>query len=144
MRGRWAFSAMLIVATGSSAALAQGAPQAGCRPPAQTTRTFLVGPPVDSGYQVLAQVELLDLVDARAPRGPTAGDTPASKVRVRVLAAFKGVAKNDTFVVNTGGGGCDEVVGLDRLGQKAFIAGKFVTDRSDRTYFVGQHGATAR
>jgi len=129
----------LVVAMVGTAALAQGAPSSGCRPPAQTTRTFLAGPPVDSGYQVLAQVELLDLVDARGPR---AGET--SKVRVRVLAAIKGVAKNDTFVVNTGGGGCDEVVGLDRLGQKAFIAGKFVTDRSDRTYFIGQHGVPPR
>ena len=65
-------------------------------------------------------------------------------MRVRVVFAIKGIGRDDTFVVDTGGGGCDETVGLDRLGQNVFIAGRFVTDKNDRTYFVGQHDLPAR
>ena len=123
-------------------AVAQAVPAPGaCRPPAQNTTTFLPNPPVDAGYQVLAQVELVNLVD---PRAHSSSEAAASKVRVRVLFPIKGVGRDDSFVVDTGGTGCDEIVRLDRLGQKAFIAGRFVTDRTDRTVFIGQHKLPVR
>jgi hypothetical protein len=136
--------AVVLGGLAGSPAFPQGSPPHGaCRPPAQNTLTFLPSPPPDSGYEVMAQVELVNLVDAHAPSGGS-GDAAASKVRVRVLFAIKGVGRDQSFVVDTGGGGCDEIVGLDRLGQKAFIAGRFVTDRTDSTYFVGQHDLPAR
>jgi hypothetical protein len=141
IRAALAAALMMITVTCANPILAQGpGPRGACSPPAQNTTTFLPGPPTDSAYQVMAQVELVNLVDARTRQS----STEASKVRVRVLFPIKGVGRDETFVVDTGGGSCDEIVGLDRLGQKAFIAGRFVTDRNDRTYFVGQHGSPAR
>ena len=139
---RLAGFALLTVLTAPVAALAQ--PQGACRPPARNTATFLPDSPADAGFAVMARVELINLVDARTPRGRTSDDATASKVRVRVLFPIKGVGRDDVFLVDTGGSGCDETVGFDRLGQKAFIAGRFVTDRNDRTYFVGQHDLPAR
>ena len=66
--------ALLAGAPASAPASAQGA----CRPPSQNTMTLLERLPADAGYEVLAQVELLDLVDATTPRGqPSSAPTPA-------------------------------------------------------------------
>jgi hypothetical protein len=138
-----ALVAIILAVTAGDRALAQ-APRGACSPPAQNTMTFLSDAPPDTGYQVMAQVELVNLVDAREPHGGSSAGAAASKVRVRVLFPIKGVGRDQSFVVDTGGGGCDEIVGLDRLGQKAFIAGRFVTDSADHTYFVGRHDLSAR
>ena len=134
----WAWSiaaALAVVAIAGDPALAQGA----CRPPSQNTVTLLDGLPADAGYPVLAQVELMDLVDASTPRGQPSSEAVASKVRVRVLLPIKGVARGDIFVVDTGGTACDQILHLDDLSEKVFIAGRFFTDRDERTFFVGPH-----
>lgn len=128
-------AALLAGAPASAPASAQGA----CRPPSQNTMTLLERLPADAGYEVLAQVELLDLVDATTPRGQPSSEPVASKVRVRVLLPIKGVGRGDVFVVDTGGATCDQIVRFDDLKEKAFIAGRFFTDKNDRTFFVGAH-----
>jgi hypothetical protein len=134
MRWEIVAAALAVVALAGAEASAQGA----CRPPAQNTRTLLDTLPADAGYPVLAQVELMDLVDA-TPRGQPSSEAVASRVRVRVVLPIKGVARGDVFVVDTGGATCDQVLRLDDLREKAFIAGRFFTDRNDRTFFVGPH-----
>lgn len=115
-----------------------------CRLPPRQTTTFLPTLPPTAGYDILAQVELVELVDARSPNAKAGCEPIASRIRVRVLDAIKGVKRGDSFVVDTGGASTDELVALSDLGDKAFIAGRFVIDREQRTWFVGQHAAKGR
>ena len=123
------------------ASMAQGWSENACSLPARATKTFLTAPPASAGYEVLAQVELVELVDARAPNGRPDCGPYASKIKIRVIDGIKGAKRGDMFVVDTGGRYDDELVALEEIGDTAFIAGRFVTDQDQHTFFRGAHAA---
>src|SRR5262245_9859400 len=88
-------------------------------------------------HDIVAKVEVIELLKPRFPQWAQQGVT--SLVKVRVVTPIKGVRTGQIFTVDTLGTSCGQEVYQDQIGWRAYIAGRFQAGETGESVFSGAH-----
>jgi hypothetical protein len=102
-RPDWFFGVLALLVT--------AAPATACCGPQWNTVTLLDSlPPMAESHQVIARVEVIELLKPQLPQWGTDSWVYTNLIKVRVVEPIKGVHLGQIFTVDTRGSDCDQIL----------------------------------